>query len=136
MVQSRQNTREADGHGDDPVFEEESQPHSSKVAVYARVSSAENKSNLDSQAERLVGYCMAKGYQVSNVVKEVGSGYFGFVSALDATGSGTALSLLLGSAVAGAAAFDAVGAARILASGSGAFGTEGAGAENGVLGTF
>jgi putative resolvase len=47
---------------------------SQKVAVYARVSSAENKPNLESQAERLVGYCMAKGYQVAKVVKEVGSG--------------------------------------------------------------
>ena len=45
-----------------------------KVAIYTRVSSAENKSNLDSQAERLVTYCMAKGYQVSKVVKEIGSG--------------------------------------------------------------
>jgi predicted site-specific integrase-resolvase len=45
-----------------------------KVAVYARVSSTENKSNLDSQAERLVAYCVAKGYQVAKVVKEVGSG--------------------------------------------------------------
>lgn len=45
-----------------------------KVAVYARVSSAENKSNLDSQAERLVAYCMAKGYHVAKVVKEIGSG--------------------------------------------------------------
>jgi len=47
---------------------------STKVAVYARVSSAENKSNLDSQAERLVAYCAARGYQVAKVVKEVGSG--------------------------------------------------------------
>jgi putative resolvase len=45
-----------------------------RVAVYARVSSAENKPNLDAQAERLVAYCAAKGYQVSRVVKEVGSG--------------------------------------------------------------
>lgn len=45
-----------------------------KVAVYARVSSAENKPNLDTQAERLVAYCMAKGYQVSKVMKEVGLG--------------------------------------------------------------
>jgi putative resolvase len=45
-----------------------------KVAVYARVSSAENKSHLDSQAERLVAYCTVKGYQISKVVKEVGSG--------------------------------------------------------------
>ncbi len=45
-----------------------------KVAIYARVSSAEDTSNLDSQAERLVAYCAARGYQVAKVVKEVGSG--------------------------------------------------------------
>jgi len=45
-----------------------------QVAVYARVSSAENQSNLNSQAERLVAYCTARGYQVAKVVKEVGSG--------------------------------------------------------------
>lgn len=49
-------------------------PASSKVAVYTRVSSSENKSNLDSQAERLVAYCAVRGYQVSRVVKEIGSG--------------------------------------------------------------
>jgi predicted site-specific integrase-resolvase len=49
-------------------------PAAAKVAVYTRVSSAENKSNLDSQAERLVAYCAARGYQVSRVVKEIGSG--------------------------------------------------------------
>jgi predicted site-specific integrase-resolvase len=42
--------------------------------VYARVSSSENTSNLDSQAERLVAYCTLRGYQVSRVVKEIGSG--------------------------------------------------------------
>ena len=50
------------------------QPAGQQVAVYARVSSAENKSNLDSQAERLVAYSMARGYQIARVVKEVGSG--------------------------------------------------------------
>lgn len=45
-----------------------------RVAVYARVSSSENKSNLDSQADRLTTYCAAKGYQVHRVVKEIGSG--------------------------------------------------------------
>jgi putative resolvase len=45
-----------------------------RVAIYARVSAAENRPNLDSQAERLVAYCTAKGYQVSKMVKEVGSG--------------------------------------------------------------
>jgi predicted site-specific integrase-resolvase len=51
-----------------------SQAATQKVAVYARVSSAENKSNLDSQAERLIAYSTAKGYQIAKVVKEVGSG--------------------------------------------------------------
>jgi len=45
-----------------------------RTAIYARVSSAENKSTLDSQAERLSAYCVARGYQVAKVVKEVGSG--------------------------------------------------------------
>jgi putative resolvase len=45
-----------------------------KVVVYARVSSSENRDNLAAQAERLVLYCTAKGYQVHQVVKEVGSG--------------------------------------------------------------
>ena len=45
-----------------------------RTAVYARVSSSENKANLDTQAERLVRYCQAKGYQIHRVVKEVGSG--------------------------------------------------------------
>jgi predicted site-specific integrase-resolvase len=40
-----------------------------KVAIYARVSSAENQLNLDSQAERLIAYCTAKGYQVAKVGK-------------------------------------------------------------------
>jgi len=42
--------------------------------VYTRVSSSENKSNLDAQAERLVAYCTVRGYQVSKIVKEIGSG--------------------------------------------------------------
>ncbi|MCC5600163.1 IS607 family transposase [Nostoc sp. CHAB 5714] len=45
-----------------------------KVAIYARVSSAENKDNLDRQAERLSQYAIAKGYQIAYVIKEVGSG--------------------------------------------------------------
>ena len=49
-------------------------PAPAKVAVYTRVSSSENKANLDSQVERLVAYCTVRGYQVSRVVKEIGSG--------------------------------------------------------------
>lgn len=45
-----------------------------RVAIYARVSAVENRPNLESQAERLVAYCMAQGYQVAQIVKEIGSG--------------------------------------------------------------
>lgn len=45
-----------------------------RAAIYTRVSSNENKTNLDSQAERLKRYAEAKGYQIVYLVKEVGSG--------------------------------------------------------------
>ena len=44
------------------------------VFIYARVSSAENRDNLDSQAERLKEYCIAKGYKIKRIIKEVGNG--------------------------------------------------------------
>ena len=44
------------------------------VVIYARVSSSENKSNLDTQTERLTNYAIAKGHNINEVVKEVGSG--------------------------------------------------------------
>ncbi|MDH2905840.1 MAG: recombinase family protein [Methanomassiliicoccales archaeon] len=44
------------------------------VAIYTRVSSSENRSNLDSQAERLTQYAVARGYRIYKIVKEVGSG--------------------------------------------------------------
>lgn len=49
-------------------------PVNKGVIIYARVSSSENKSNLDTQAQRLEAYCLAKGYQIKRIVKEVGSG--------------------------------------------------------------
>jgi predicted site-specific integrase-resolvase len=45
-----------------------------KVAIYTRVSAAENKVNLEGQAKRLQDYCAAKGYQVSTVVKDAEGG--------------------------------------------------------------
>lgn len=45
-----------------------------RVAIYCRVSSSENKSNLERQKERLLSYCAAKGYRVEKVVCEIGSG--------------------------------------------------------------
>ena len=44
------------------------------VVIYARVSSTENKDNLEKQKERLVNYCLAKGYIVNKVITEIGSG--------------------------------------------------------------
>lgn len=44
------------------------------VAIYARVSSSENKSNLETQKDRLVSYANAKGYRVKYIVTETGSG--------------------------------------------------------------
>lgn len=41
------------------------------VLIYARVSHAENKSNLDSQALRVEQYCIAKGYKIIAIVKEI-----------------------------------------------------------------
>jgi putative resolvase len=44
------------------------------VVCYARVSSSQNKNNLDSQSDRLTAYCNARGYIVTEIVKECASG--------------------------------------------------------------
>ncbi|MEM3368642.1 MAG: IS607 family transposase [Thermoproteota archaeon] len=49
-------------------------PAPNAVAIYTRVSSHENKNNLESQAKRLEDYAFAKGYQIKHVVKEIGAG--------------------------------------------------------------
>jgi putative resolvase len=60
---------------EEPVEKAVVQPAGERlVAVYARVSSSENKKNLDTQAERLITWCNAHGWSVGKVVKEVGSG--------------------------------------------------------------
>ena len=53
---------------------EENENKYDKVAIYARVSSSENKNNLEKQKERLLNYCSAKGYKVDYIVTEIGSG--------------------------------------------------------------
>ncbi|MBU4293022.1 MAG: IS607 family transposase [Actinobacteria bacterium] len=45
-----------------------------KVAIYCRVSSSENRDNLERQKQRLLNYCSAKGYRVNKVITEIGSG--------------------------------------------------------------
>lgn len=57
-----------------PGTEVSAQAAVTRVAIYTRVSAAENKSNLDSQSQRLADYCAAKGWSVVQVVKEIGSG--------------------------------------------------------------
>jgi predicted site-specific integrase-resolvase len=44
------------------------------VIIYCRVSSSQNKDNLESQAERLKNYCIINGYKINNIIKEIGSG--------------------------------------------------------------
>ena len=56
------------------IVENEDKQLTDAVAIYARVSSTENKSNLEKQKKRLVNYCAARGYKVIKVVTEIGSG--------------------------------------------------------------
>jgi len=44
------------------------------VILYARVSSSENKSNLNAQLKRLKDFSSAKGFRVVKEIKEIGSG--------------------------------------------------------------
>lgn len=54
------------------IVEEKETPQN--VAIYCRVSSSENKDNLERQKERVLSYCYAKGYIVYKIVCEIGSG--------------------------------------------------------------
>ena len=45
-----------------------------KCAIYTRVSSNENKKNLDAQARRMEEFATARGFVIHKTVKEVGSG--------------------------------------------------------------
>jgi predicted site-specific integrase-resolvase len=58
----------------EPIDAPQTPEHPMKAAIYTRVSAAENKDNLEGQANRLRDYCAAKGYPVAWVVKEIGSG--------------------------------------------------------------
>ena len=58
----------------EPIDEPRIPEHPLKVAIYTRVSAAENKVNLEGQAKRLQDYCAARGYPIAMEVKEIGSG--------------------------------------------------------------
>jgi putative resolvase len=44
------------------------------IITYARVSSSENKTNLNSQSQRLIDFCNAKGWNTNENITEIGSG--------------------------------------------------------------
>jgi putative resolvase len=52
-------------------------PESGRVVVYARVSSHDQRQDLDRQVARLTGWAAANGHAVGEVVTEVGSGLSG-----------------------------------------------------------
>jgi predicted site-specific integrase-resolvase len=59
------------------IFDDETEIVKDKilqVATYARVSSSQNKDNLDKQQSRLIDYANAKGYKTLYNIKEIGSG--------------------------------------------------------------
>jgi predicted site-specific integrase-resolvase len=55
----------------DPQLE---RPITGRIALYARVSSADQKSDLERQVQRLRDYAAARGYQVAKEVTEIASG--------------------------------------------------------------
>lgn len=55
-------------------FEETKQSTHKRVVLYARVSSSENKDNLEAQLTRLRNFAIAKGYTIVKEIQEVGSG--------------------------------------------------------------
>jgi len=55
----------------DPVVEK---PETGRIALYARVSSADQKSDLERQVQRLRDYAAACGYRVAKEVVEIASG--------------------------------------------------------------
>lgn len=56
------------------IVPEETRERPPYTIVYARVSSSQNKDNLNSQAKRVSQFCSANGWQVNEVVKETASG--------------------------------------------------------------
>lgn len=57
------------------VFPEEQQNH--RVAIYARVSSSDQKEDLQRQMQRLRDYASTQGFRISKEVSEIGSGLNG-----------------------------------------------------------
>jgi len=54
----------------EPMIEANFTTHHPRTVIYARVSAAENKANLQEQTKRVMDPCAAKGYQVAAVVDD------------------------------------------------------------------
>ena len=65
---------ERDSTGHLIIIEDEDSMINDSVAVYARVSSSQDKDNLERQRKRVEDYCAARGYRVIKSVEEIGSG--------------------------------------------------------------
>lgn len=57
-----------------PLEKLENKGKGTRAALYSRVSSSENKSNLEPQSQRLYDFAVAKGFTISKNVKECASG--------------------------------------------------------------
>lgn len=53
---------------------ETAEPKLETAVLYGRVSSSENRDNLEKQMDRLRSYANAAGYRIFREVKEIGSG--------------------------------------------------------------
>lgn len=56
------------------ISKSSAQPKQEKTVIYARVSSHTQKDQLNAQCERLTLYCMANGWKIDRIVKEIASG--------------------------------------------------------------
>jgi putative resolvase len=56
------------------IVPEQKQPRKEYTVVYARVSSSQNRSNLEKQAERVTEFCRVNGWVVNEIVCECASG--------------------------------------------------------------
>lgn len=56
------------------IDEEKSENKEEYTIIYARVSSSENKGNLETQSNRILDFCTAKGWKINEIVKECASG--------------------------------------------------------------
>lgn len=76
-TETKENIKAELEHQEDSEIDQTDEPlikENKRVVLYARVSSSENKNNLDTQLERLREFANSKNYKIVKEVKEIGSG--------------------------------------------------------------